>query len=78
MLHPAYIPPSDKRNDRTFLRLISQAVALIWLPTVFFYFPTNKKISLVHITLHRLCIKYIYVCMYLLVYVYACVYECTY
>lgn len=77
MLHPAYIPQIKKTTELSWTLNITGS-GINMAANSFFYFSINKKISLVHLTLHRLCIKYIYVCMYLLVYVYACVYECTY
>lgn len=87
MLHPAsYIPPSNKRDYRTFFlteALTSQAGWHQYGCQQFFYFPTKQENFTCAYNITPLVYKvYIcmcacmYVCMYLLVY--ACVCECTY
>lgn len=77
MLHPAsYIPPSNKRDYRTFFlteALTSQAGWHQYGCQQFFYFPTKQENFTCAYNITPLVYKvYIYVC------VHVCMYVCTY
>lgn len=73
MLHPAYIPPSDKRNDRTFLRTLNiTGSGINMAANSFFLFSNQQENFTCAYNITPLVYK-VYICMYVLTYVRICV-----